>query len=222
MNKQDEKKRNSAMTMIAQGQSIAGKVMVIGQGMMPGKTEVDPYRILDDVPVYYSGHNIFELEYDFENKIKLTKWGQFYHPYMMIGMPDAGGKNKLYVDTSVNGWYILLVFSKLDESDIGPSNWVWSVVSWTPKQKGDSIVKAGYRMFWAIFLAMDYVPGNEFYSDGYDEEGNWFNEWECSERCFQVIASIRKTIYKNETEFNKIYSISPEILKVHLKSMKLI
>ena len=73
MNKQDEKKRNSAMTMIAQGQSIAGKVMVIGQGLMPGKTEVNPYRILDGAPVYYSGHNNFELEYDFESKKKLTK-----------------------------------------------------------------------------------------------------------------------------------------------------
>ncbi len=222
MNKTDQKKRTRAITLIAQGQTIGGSVLVIGQGMKPLKTEQTPYRILNGVPIFYIGNNAFELEEPEFPSGKLYKWGEYYHPYLLVGMPSVGGWNKVYVDTRYKGWYVLVVSTKLDEWAIGPSDWEASIIAWTPKTKYDSINEAGYRMFWAAALALDCVQINEYFSDDFDENGKWSETWNCSTKCKQVFASIRKTAYKNKTEFLNLINKSPDILKHYIELRKLI
>jgi hypothetical protein len=63
------------------------------------------------------------------------------------------------------------ISSKLDEADFGPSDWSPDIVAWTPKQKNDSVKKAGYRLFWAASLAMDNVGNEELYSGEFAMDG---------------------------------------------------
>jgi len=222
MKKGELKKRVNALNYIAQSQALSGKMMKIGEGMVSSKIGQTPFRILDEWPVYHSSSNEFDLA-DMEFKRDKTHiWGKFYHPFLMMGMPDVGGRNKLYVDTRINGWYILWVSTKLDEDDFGPSDWMTSIVAWTPKQKNDSITKAGYRLFWASSLALDYVEKDQLYNDDYDKDGVWKDLWSCSPSCFQVFASIRKTRYSDEREFERTLSEAPSILRTHLISRRFI
>jgi hypothetical protein len=218
------KSDNNAITLtkIAQGQSLAGKSLVIGQGLSRRETLNEPYRILDQVPVFYVGANEFDLPLPENPKGRLHKWGEYYHPYMLVGMPDVGGWNKIYVAGSVEGWYLMFVKTKLDEWAVGPSDWAIDMIAWTPKVKNDSLIKAGYRMFWASALALDNVPTDEYYSDDYDEDGTWLDTWECSTKCKEVFAAIRKTCYTNKREFKQVIDGAPEILREHIESRKLI
>ena len=221
MNKEKNKKTNKALTLIAQGQAIGGKVLVFGEGMKSLKAEQSPYRVLDGVPVFYSGNNAFEFEEPLFFTQETHKWGEYYHPYLMNGMPSVGGWNKVYVDTRIEGWYLLWVVSKLDEWAVGPSDWEASILAWTPKIKNDSINKAGYRMFWASGLALDDVPLDEYCNDDYDEDGKWLDEWNCSIKCKQVFASIRRTIYENEEDYFELINDAPEMLKLYIEQRKI-
>jgi hypothetical protein len=221
MDKNEHKKTVRAITLMAQGQALGGKILVVGEGMKPNKTEQAPYRILDGLPVFYSGNNVFEFVEPMFFTQETHKWGAYYHPYIMIGMPSFGGWNKLYVDTRIEGWYILWVVTKLDEWAVGPSDWEASILAWTPKMKKDSIDKAGYRMFWASALALDDVPLDEYCNDDYDEDGKWLDEWNCSTKCKQVFASIRRTIYENEGDYFELINDAPEILKLYIEQRKI-
>jgi hypothetical protein len=196
--------------------------MMIGKGAQPRRNQKKPYRILDDISVYHISENPFNLSYKNASDKKLIKWGEFYHPFMMFGMPDIGGNNKLYVDTRIKDWYVLVLVSKLDEWMNGPSYSVYNILAWTPKQKNDNIVKAGYRMFWASAMVMENVEEKEFYNDGYENESEWNSDWHCSNRCFEVLAAIRKTSYESETDFQSRIKSSPPMLHPHMIKNKVI
>ena len=207
--------KNNNIALIAQGQAISGKGLVYQEGMKPYRLETDPFRIIDNKPVFYSGANKFDLDFDF-NKKRLHKWGTFYHPYILF--PDNGGSNTVYVETSVDGWYLMLIRSKLDEWNFGPGCQAIDIVAWTPKSKGDSIREAGFRMFYGVVLAMDDVPIGEDYSEIF-EPGDW-DDWSASTSCFQVFASIRKTNYESSDDLIKTISDAPDFLKKHILAMK--
>jgi len=219
------KKRENAtgMNRIAQAQSIGGQVGIIGQGMVPSNDEAgfDPYRILDDAPVFFSGYNIEPSDGPLFKANKTHKWGEYYDPELMPGMPSIGGRNKLYVDTRIKGFYILWCSTKMDESAIGPSDWWTRVIAWTPKTKYDSLVRAGYRMFWAAALNVDMVERNDFYCPFYDDD-DWNKEWSGTIRCLQVFASIRNTRYENEKAYEKVLKSAPDFLKDHIISRRII
>ena len=219
--KNKDQKTNS-MTHIAQAQAIGGKLLSIGKGFAPIKSEQVPCRTLNGSPVYYSGHNEYDLAEITFIRSKTSTWGEFYHPYLMFGSPPIGGMNKVYVDTRISGWYLLWVVSRLDPWDVGPNDWLPSIVTWTPRGKNDSVKLAGYRLFWAAALGMDCVESDDFYNTDYDKDGKWKDEWACSSTCFQVFASIRKTLYKDEQEFDRVFSEAPQFLTPHLIARKLI
>jgi hypothetical protein len=223
MDKTEQKNQTNFMNRIAQAQSIEGKILKIGKGMQPTKTEENAYRILNGSPVYFSGVNSYNLpQLKFEIK-RVKKWGHFYNPFQMMGSPMVGSDNKVYVDTRIKGWYVLWVLSKLEEWALGPMDWHASIVAWSPKSKNDSKEKAGYRMFWATAMHMENVKTDEFYNNDYfDDGGEWIKEWECSSRCFNVFSSIRRTKYKSELEFNKIMAVAPSELRTHIKSRMII
>lgn len=216
MEKRELKKRINAIASIAQGQTLGGKLLIPGEGMVASKIDKEPFRILDGCPVYHSENNTYDLPILSFQRNKTYKWGEFYHPELMIGSPPIGGWNRLYIDTRIKGWYILWIASKLNEDDIGPSDWSYDIVSWTPKQDGDSITKAGYRLFWAASLAMDYVDKDSFNSTDYENEDIWTRAWDCSPSCFIVFASLRGTSYKDEDSFQRILSDAPEVFRPHL------
>ena len=175
-----------------------------------------PYTTFEDVPIFYSGVNNIEFEHPEFKASKTYKWGEYYHPDMVIGMPPFGGENKVYVDTRITGWYLLWVSTHLDEWAIGPNDWEACLLAWTPKVKNDTIEKAGYRMFWGLSLAMN----NDNCFDSEDEE--WLKSWVCSIKCSHVFTSIRKTKYETEKHYLDLINTAPNILKHLIESNRII
>jgi len=163
--------------------------------MIPQEELMSPYMVLDGAPIYHIGHNPFQLlsEDEFEDwKFRLTKYGEFRHPYLMFGMPDTPGHNAVHVDTSVKGWYILTLTSQLDTWMNGPSYPAKSIWTWTPKQPGDNIYRAGDRLFWAGVLAMDGRERQEVFSRFYDNIDEPITDgWEPSARCERIFHAVR-------------------------------
>jgi hypothetical protein len=221
MKKNEAKIRAMQMSYIAQAQSIARKILVMGQGPQPSHELNRAFRQINGVPVFHCGFNMPDFEIDSDARNKRRPWGNFHHPYMMIGMPEVGGDNKVYVDSSVPGKYLLWIYSKLDEWGNGPGYWAEGLIAWTPRIKGDTLIGAGYRLFWAAVMAMDGVVEEGFYSHDADEEGNWVDSWTCSDRCFQVLAAVRNTRYDSEKDFEKTLRNAPEMLQPHIRAMAL-
>lgn len=196
MKKQNEEKlRGLGMNRIAQGQAILGQMMKLGHGMQAREESSTPYVVIDGKPVYHISYNPFNLiaPEAFDSwTFKWHKYGEFEHPYMMMGMPDIAGSNTVHIDTSVAGWYILSVRSQLDTWMSGPSYPARSLWTWTPKCPGDNLYLAGDRLFWAGVLAMDGRTNDELFTRFYDEsEDIDLNNWSPSSRCTKVFEAIR-------------------------------
>jgi hypothetical protein len=101
MKKEGLKKRVNALNYIAQSQALRGNMLKIGEGMVASKIEQTPFRILDECPVYHSCSNEFNLANIEFRRNKTYLWGKFYHPFLMIGMPDVG-PSKIYFITILN------------------------------------------------------------------------------------------------------------------------
>ena len=87
MNKKELKKRNNSITAIAQGQSLGGNLLLMGDGMVASRITQAPFRVLDGCQVYHSGYNTYDLPVLTFQRTKTYKWGEFYHPELMIGSP---------------------------------------------------------------------------------------------------------------------------------------
>lgn len=205
-----------AMTRIAQGQAFEGKVLKIGEGMTSIKTDQLPCRELDGGKVYQVSLRLLGVEVPEFDTRKLHKWGEFYHPYLLIGMPDLGGDNKVYIDTRVEGLYLLWVSTRLDQGLVGPASWIPDLFLWTPKIKNDSVIRAGYRLFRAFLLNMEEVPHGQ--NDCPDFPDDWPQDWTCSDRCFQVMAAIRPTRLTYFPEKKAVLDAAPPELRPYIEA----
>jgi len=208
------------LTRIAIGQSLAGKAAMLGNGMVPLNQEDKPARIINDAPVFYCGDNPIPFTVPDFDPSRIYKWGEFYHPYMLIGMPDTGGYNKTYVDTRVKDWYLFWTYTKLDDSDLGPAQWVPELLVWTPKRKGDTIIQAGYRMFMTIVLEMFWADEAGEIDDDFNKDTQWPRRWKSSLRCKQVFSAVKKTVYASEEEYEAHVSGAPDWLKKKITARK--
>ncbi len=221
LSKKELREKNSFITQIGQVQTM-GPVNVNGSGGTRLEDLPPPYRILDGAPVYVSTENEFTLGTpDFPER-RMHKWGQYSHPYMLL--PDTPGENKVYVDTRFKDWYVMIVASKVNEYDIGPSDWSYGIVAWTPKLPNDNWIKAGYRMFAGACFAMDYVPIDQFHTADFEEayryEVNWLYEWDCTLRCRHVFCAYRNFWTPQEESYQRFLEAAPDWLKEHIAAHK--
>jgi hypothetical protein len=186
MSKQDQINRGSAMNAIAAGQTLLGQAMVIGQGMQRLHEVSEAAYSIQGIPVYHTAKNIFNIE----PKKPLPgykKWGEFTHPYMMIGMPSVPGKIKLYTVLVNNEYYLLLTSTKLDPDYCGPSQATLDITCWTPKQKNDTREKAAERMFHAFLM---YTLDLNTETDTFDNDESLEDAWEPSEKCLPLMSKL--------------------------------
>jgi len=207
-----KKERQNAVAQLAIGQAITGKHLVFGRGMVSEPPIEAPFRIIDDVPVYhvskntppsFSGDAIDETKDGSPHNL-----GFFYHAYLLIGMPDVGGKIHFSVTEDLKDYYVLWIRTKLDEWAFGktePSE--HEILAWTPKQKKDTIRKAAARMLRAYFL--DYANEEEsIYADmDYDSYGSRFVDF-CA-------GAVMHTRHASEEEFNAVLTKCPAYLREH-------
>ena len=216
MKKQSNQKENAThMNLVAMAQNVMGYVLIMGKGFAPKEESKDPYRLINNIPVFHSTINIFPIEISSDSS-KLKRWGSFYHPFMMMGMPDVGGYIKLYVSFE-NDYYILWIHCKLDEFMNGKSDFVKGLVAWTPKVKGDSLTLAGFRLFYAMLCQMDFIKSDEDHATHYANPENWLEEWEASANCNVVFSALRNTIYDNESLLEELIAIAPDYLRPNIR-----
>jgi len=215
-NKSDARMQSSYMSKVAIAQSIMGFVMLMGKGFVPKNEKEEPFRIIDETPVYHSGSNIFPYELP-TSETKLTKWGSFQHPFLMIGMPDCGGIVKIYISYSENGNYLLWIKGKLDEWINGKSDFVSGLIAWTPELKGDSLQLAGFRLFYALLCQMDFIKDNEDFATSFTTPQDWTEEWEATANCNMVFSALRNTSYLSNKELEKRIEDAPDFLKESIR-----
>lgn len=180
---------NSAMNHIALAQNILGQALRIGHGI-EGGADLEPAYIIDDTPVYHVRRNPMHPEPEFI-RTKALKWGEFIHPFLMMGMPDTEGHVKVYVTKVGSDFYTLHLSAKLDPDMMGPSDPAIRLAAFTPYSPGDTREKAGGRLFKAVVLSMDMVEQDEIPTNYGDESPNWEREWAPSARCLEVMRWVR-------------------------------
>jgi hypothetical protein len=214
-NPYNRKENANHMNLVAMAQNVMGFVLLMGKGFVPREESADPYRIIDNTPVYHSAINIFPFEIP-SSRPNLFKWGSFIHPYMMMGMPDTSGLVKLYVSFYREN-YLLWIYCKLDEEMNGKSDFVSGLIAWTPKMKGDSLQLAGFRLFYALLCQMDFIKDNEEFSTSFTTPQDWTEEWEASSNCNMVFSALRNTTYLSHKELEKRIEDAPDFLKERIR-----
>jgi len=195
MNSNKSDKPGTGMNYVALRQTIQNRMLVIGGGPVhaeKSEEEPHPFREIDGVPVYHIAKTEFHLPMfeDHRWSIRPHRWGYFYHPFLMIGMPDLGGDVTLHVVTRFPGWYCMTATVKLDAWGNGASDGALDVVCWTPKVTGDNIERAGARLFKALVYKMDFVEEDEEQSSVYINEA-WEDDWNATNNCLEIFREIR-------------------------------
>jgi hypothetical protein len=129
------------------------------------------------VPVSWVGRDSFPLTDLPAEPEFFQKWGEFMVPVDST----ATSLNEVYVDTRIDGWYLLWIGNVVEDLE-------YKVVAWTPKVNGDSVVKAGYRMFTKVAKTID-----QFFTDdnAVEKESNYRTQIYSSARCQQVFSALR-------------------------------
>lgn len=186
------------MNHVALMQSIQGRCLIINTGnsnseeapKKPNRFAV--YRNIDLVDVYHISNCDFFLEPPPQERLHIRNYtyGEFYHPFLMIGMPSVGGSVKLEIDTRYPGWYIMWAGVKMDSWAVGPSERAWDAVCWTPKVSGDNIKKAGNRLCRALIMKMDGAEEGQLTTKNFLNE-EWESEWNAHEHIMEIMRNVR-------------------------------
>lgn len=190
MKKKDTTQRGTAMNAIAANQTTLGLPLVIGEGPVRAIETSEPLYTIGGIPVYHISRNDFDIEPQ-KPIPEYTKWGEFTHPYLMIGMPSIPGLIKLYITTINDEYYILLSSVKLDPDYCGPSQALIDITCWTPKLKNDTKQKAAERMFHAFLMNM---LGLKTETCTFDNEESFTYDWSPSKNCYPVMKKIFENV----------------------------
>jgi hypothetical protein len=188
-NTADKRERSSAMNHLALAQNVLGQGLRIGHGIVGGEEE-EPAYIIDDVPVFHVRRSTPQHEPGF-NRAKALKWGEFTHPFLMMGMPDAPSEIKVYVTKVDNDYFALHLCAKLNPWMSGPNSPAIRLAAYTPHLPGDTREKVGFRLFKAVVLAMDMVDLEEVPTNYVKDSPDWEDDWSPSERCLEVMRWVR-------------------------------
>jgi len=129
------------------------------------------------IPVSWVGRDAFPLSDLPAEPEEFYHWGEFMAPFDSAAI----GLHKVFVDTRIEGWYLLWIGNLVEE-------WDYKVVAWTPKVNGDSIVKAGYRLFSKVAESIDEF----FLDDVFNEvDAEYQKPLFSSERCQEVFSFLK-------------------------------
>ena len=186
MSKLETKLRGMNMNAIASAQAIMHLPLIFGQGIAEPTSGNEAAYTINNIPVFHGGINPFTFEPNEEN-VSLSKWGEFTHPYLMVGMPSISGKVRLMITLLDKENYVLNMGVQLNEEQHGPSYPWWQPVCWMPRQKNDSKLKVGERMFHALLMHMFSLESE---SDTYNNDDDIKFEWMPSKNCLPVFEKI--------------------------------
>lgn len=130
------------------------------------------------IPVSWVGRDAFPLADLPAEPEEFYQWGEFMAPFDTAAI----GVHRVFVDTRIDGWYLMWIGNLVE-------NWEYKVVAWTPKVNGDSIINAGYRMFSKVAGAIDRFLSDDIVSE---IEADDHNHLFSSERCQEVFSILRK------------------------------
>jgi hypothetical protein len=203
---------DSAYLKQAIGQTLGGQAYRVdtllgGQSGLAivGGAQEKPCRMIDGRPVYHVAKNkpLAQLP-DFDVQ-KVHRWGDMIHPRVILSSDEISGSIVLYVDTRVTGVYLLWTATRVPFLAEGPA---YEVIAWTPKTKGDSVVKAGFRLFHAAFLEMVMCPEDRWHCDPTMAEG-----FEGSERACGAMGAVAPNLRAPKSSLAVTLAKLPEYLR---------
>lgn len=183
------KNTGTTMNCIALQQAIQGKMIMIG-GDDTEFVENEVFRTIDGVPVYHISSAQFNIDHLFKGGVRPKRFGTFYHPHLLIGMPSMGGDVKVYIDTRFEGHYVMTAAVKLDPWANGPSKWAIDVVCWTEKHPSDTIAKAGHRLIRSLIYHLDALDNDATTTSTFENE-SWQEEWIPSDSIKEAFIEVR-------------------------------
>jgi hypothetical protein len=129
------------------------------------------------IPVSWVGRDAFPLTDLPAEPEYFHKWGEFMAPFSSAII----SLHEVYIDTRIEGWYLLWIGNMVED-------WEYKVVAWTPRVNGDSIVKAGYRMFTKVAKTIDDFLSVE---NAVETDTDYSAQMFSSERCREVFSALR-------------------------------
>lgn len=148
----------------------------MSEGTQPSEYVISEVRS-SFVPVSWVGRDSFPLSDLPAEPEEFFEWGEFTAPYSAATV----SLHKVYVDTRIDGWYLMWVGNLVED-------WEYKVVAWTPKVGGDSIVRAGFRMFSTVAQSIESFFESELATE---TDGDFAENLFSSERCQEVFAALR-------------------------------
>jgi hypothetical protein len=185
----------------------------------PLKESEEPYRNIDDVPVYHITCNKPWFQDTGFNIRKIHRWGEFYDPTIIPASYEIGGYVKLYVDTRVAGLYLLRTATRVDFDEFPGVS--YDLVAWTPRRGGDSIRTAGFRLVHAALLSVFIVKQGEWKCNDYvsantdDYEKRVFDgvAYAGTSEVAILLGACSKTSHKSNLSLKKRLAAMPEYLR---------
>lgn len=124
-------------------------------------------RMMGDIPVLY-GDNWKKIFPELNNLVfdsqKTYKWGHYNERSLYGDQQCELGDTKIYIDTRIKDWYVMWEVTRVDFKELPGIDKEASILGWTPKVINDSVLGAGYRLFWARVLLKNEINEGEFYS----------------------------------------------------------
>lgn len=209
------RKGSNAMMKMAINQSLMGQVFIVGQGpdgeatLTPTRSdEQEPYRIIDGQPVYHTARNTLHAEMPYWESNRVHCWGYIDHPNLLGMCYPIPATATFYIDTRVPGYYLLWTRTVSDDENaigIHPSH---DVIAWTPRVKGETIERAGYRLVHAFLLEILMVKAGEWQCDPDFAGGIW-----ASTRVEWIIGAIAFSQANSQKEIEENLELMPSYLR---------
>jgi hypothetical protein len=209
------RKESNAMMKMAITQSIKGQVFIVGSGpngeatLTPTQSdEQEPYRIIDGQPVFHTAKNTFHDPIPYWESNRVHKWGYIDHPNLLGTCYPIPATATFYVDTRVSGYYILWTRTTSDDENEDGMHPSYDVIAWTPRVRGDTIERAGYRLVHAYMLQILMVDDGKWQCDPDLAGGIW-----CSMEIEWIIGAIAFSQQNTQEELALNLKLMPAYLR---------
>jgi hypothetical protein len=210
------KPSENAMVRMVAAQSVKGHGFTFDDNLciqnasdltpVPTAEGEEAYRVIDGLPVYHANKNRMWFDEGHFDVRKVHRWGWLDHPRIVLCSYEISGDVRLYVDTRVSGHYLLWTATRVHSDEFPGVS--YDLVAWTPRARGDTVRKAGFRLVHAALLDILYAP-----DDGWHCDTLMASDMRGTAEVTMVLGSIAPTVHLSEKALRKYIASLPEYLR---------
>jgi hypothetical protein len=174
----------------------------------PTHLQQEPFREIDGASVFHASCNEPPFAPAAFDVRKISRWGRMYHPTVVACSYEIGGEIRLYVDTRVDGFYVLWTATRVEDVSEFGSGAAYDLTAWTPRIPADTIKKAGFRLVHAALLNMLFVDSREWHCDLQSAQG-----FAGTPEAAAVIGAIAPTVHRSKHDLQARLAGMPTYLR---------